>query len=150
MHDPFTTLGLLPAFDLDVEAAEKRHRELSRALHPDRYAQSPPAERRAALGKAIEVNEAWRTLRDPIRRGEALLRRMGLHVDEGQEPRPDPALLMEMMEKKEMPLESYTWTHADAKLDDAQRQLISDFFSSKRDGSWDVEKARRKAAGVLK
>ncbi|GMV13484.1 MAG: Fe-S protein assembly co-chaperone HscB [Polyangiaceae bacterium] len=101
MHDPFTTLGLLPAFDLDVEAAEKRHRELSRALHPDRYAQSPPAERRAALGKAIEVNEAWRTLRDPIRRGEALLRRMGLHVDEGQEPRPDPALLMEMMEKRE-------------------------------------------------
>lgn len=58
--------------------------------------------------------------------------------------------VMEMMEKKEMPLESYTWTHADAKLDDAQRQLISDFFSSKRDGSWDVEKARRKAAGVLK
>lgn len=101
MHDPFTTLGLLPAFDLDVEAAEKRHRELSRALHPDRYAQSPPAERRAALGKAIEVNEAWRVLRDPVRRGEALLRHLGLHADEGQEPKPSPELLMEMMEKRE-------------------------------------------------
>lgn len=101
MHDPFSTLGLPPVFDLPLEEAEKRHRELSRALHPDRFAQSPAAERRAALGKAIEVNEAWRVVHDPIRRGEALLRRMGLHVDEGQEPKPDPMLLMDMMEKRE-------------------------------------------------
>ena len=58
--------------------------------------------------------------------------------------------VMEMMEKKEMPLDSYTWTHADARLTDAQRKLISDFFAAKRDGSWDVEKARRKAAGEIK
>ncbi|HRN38454.1 MAG TPA: heme-binding domain-containing protein [Flavobacteriales bacterium] len=58
--------------------------------------------------------------------------------------------VMEMMEKKEMPLDSYTWTHADARLTDAQRKQISDFFAGKRDGSWDVEKARRKAAGEIK
>ncbi len=58
--------------------------------------------------------------------------------------------VMEMMEKKEMPLDSYTWTHADARLTDAQRKQISDFFAAKRDGSWDVEKARRKAAGEIK
>lgn len=58
--------------------------------------------------------------------------------------------VMEMMETKEMPLDSYTWTHADARLTDAQRKQISDFFEAKRDGSWDIEKARRKAAGEIK
>ncbi len=57
---------------------------------------------------------------------------------------------MEMMEKKAMPLESYTWTHKDARLTDGQRQLITDFFEAQRDGSWEAEKARRKAAGEIK
>jgi len=99
--DPFAILGLSPKFDIDLADAERRHRDLSKALHPDRYAGRPPAERRRALGKAIEVNEAWRTLRDPIRRSEALLEHLGLHVDEGEEPKPDPELLMEMMELRE-------------------------------------------------
>jgi len=101
MPDPFATLGLSPTFELDLEAAERRHRELSKALHPDRYAGRPAAERRQALGKAIEVNEAWRTLRDPIRRSEALLSHLGIHVEEGEEPKPDAELLMEMMELRE-------------------------------------------------
>jgi Fe-S protein assembly co-chaperone HscB len=99
--DPFDTLGLRPDFDLDLEAAGRRHLELSKALHPDRFTQSPKAERRQALGRAIEVNEAWRLLRDPVRRAEALLARLGLSVEENQEPRPDPGLLMEMMELRE-------------------------------------------------
>lgn len=101
MLNPFATLGLPPAFDLDLGEAERRHRDLSRALHPDRYAQSTPSDRRTALGKAIEVNEAWRILKDPIRRGEALLRQLGVEVEEGREPKPDPALLMDMMEQRE-------------------------------------------------
>ncbi|MBS1937914.1 MAG: heme-binding domain-containing protein [Bacteroidetes bacterium] len=54
---------------------------------------------------------------------------------------------MEMMEEKEMPLESYLWQHKDAKLSDAQYKQLYDWFQTLRDGSWDVEKARRKAAG---
>ncbi len=99
--DPFATLGLSPSFDLDLGEAERRHRDLSKTLHPDRYAGRPAAERRQALGKAIEVNEAWRTLRDPIRRREALLDHLGIHVEEGEEPKPDAELLMEMMELRE-------------------------------------------------
>lgn len=101
MNDPFETLGIVPQFDLDMKSVEARHRELSRALHPDRYAQSPAAERRMALSRAIEVNEAWRALRDPIKRAEALLRRLGVATGETQEPKPDPELLMEMMEARE-------------------------------------------------
>jgi molecular chaperone HscB len=99
--DPFEALGLEPAFGLDLVALEQRHRDLSRALHPDRYAASGAAERRLALGRAIEVNEAFRHLKDPVRRAEALLARRGVHTGEGKEPPASPALLMEVRERRE-------------------------------------------------
>jgi molecular chaperone HscB len=101
MADPFDTLGLPPRFDLDPSALERRHLELSKALHPDRYASTPAAERRLALGKAIEVNDAFRALRDPIRRADVLLARLGAKVDDRNQPKASPALLMEMMETRE-------------------------------------------------
>ncbi len=101
MTDPFSILGVEARFDLELAELEKRHRELSKALHPDRYASAPAAERRMALSRAIEVNEALRALKDPVRRAEALARRSGMPVGEGKEPQPSPALLMEMMEARE-------------------------------------------------
>lgn len=101
MTDPFQTLGVEPAYELDTGELERRHRELSRALHPDRFAGRPASERRTALSRAIEVNEAFRRLRDPVRRGEALLEKLGLRREEGQEPRPEPEFLMSVMELRE-------------------------------------------------
>ncbi len=88
-------------YGLDSSALEERHRNLSRALHPDRHAASGAAERRLALGRAIEVNEAFRILKDPVRRAEALLARRGVASGEGKEPPASPALLMEVMERRE-------------------------------------------------
>ncbi len=99
--DPFSLLGLPPSFALDSKSLEERHRELSRALHPDRFAGAPAAERRLSLNRAIEVNEAFRLLRDPIRRAEALFRRNQIPVGEREEPKASPMLLMEMMESRE-------------------------------------------------
>src|SRR5262249_12483051 len=101
MNDPFETLGVEPRLGRDLEALERRPRALSKALHPDRYTGAPAAERRLALGRAIDVNEAFRVLKDPVRRAEALLRRAGVPVGEISEPRPPPDLLMEMMEARE-------------------------------------------------
>jgi molecular chaperone HscB len=101
MADPFETLGVEARFDIDLPALEQRHRDLSKALHPDRYTGAPAAERRLSLSRAIDVNEAFRTLKDPVRRAEALLRRAGVVVGETGEPQPPPALLMEMMELRE-------------------------------------------------
>ncbi|MBX3197631.1 MAG: Fe-S protein assembly co-chaperone HscB [Labilithrix sp.] len=99
--DPFATLGAPRRFDLDLSALEKTHRELSRALHPDKFSQASASERRAALEKAANVNEAWRVLRDPIRRAEALFRAEGLAVGETHEPKASPAFLMDVMEERE-------------------------------------------------
>lgn len=128
MSDPFAILGVPPTFDIDAPAVEKTVRELGRALHPDQHASAPAAQRRAALGKAIEVNEAWRVLRDPVTRGEALLRRLGIDTGEATEPKADPMLLMEMMEKREAL--SATRKNRDA---DALEALTSE-IAARRDG----------------
>jgi molecular chaperone HscB len=101
LSDPFVLLEVEPRFDLDLNLLEKRHRDLSRILHPDRYAGRPAGERQQALGRAIEVNEAFRALRSPVRRATALLARHGRNIDEADSPRADPALLMQVMERRE-------------------------------------------------
>lgn len=99
MSNPFELLGLPLRFSLAKAELEQRHRDLSRALHPDRYAQSPAGERRLALEKAVAVNDAFRTLRDPFARAMALLAAHGASIDDRE--RPPPALLMEVMELRE-------------------------------------------------
>jgi molecular chaperone HscB len=99
--DPFATLSIPPGFTLDLVELEHRYRDLSRALHPDKYVGRPASERRMALSRAIEVNEAWRMLRDPSRRAEALLQRAGIPSGETAQAPVAPGLLMEMMEQRE-------------------------------------------------
>jgi molecular chaperone HscB len=102
VNDPFQVLGVTPTFDLDVADLERRQRELSKTLHPDRHSGSLPAERRAALGEAMRVNEAFRALRDPITRAEALLEVL---AGSTQKPPIDAALppgfLMSVMDLRE-------------------------------------------------
>lgn len=99
--NPFAIFGVEDRFGLDAKELEQRHRELARALHPDRHASEPRAQRMLALSKAIEVNEAYRILKDPIRRAEKLLTLRGVPVGETKEPAPSEALLMDMMEQRE-------------------------------------------------
>jgi len=101
LSDAYAVLGLEPRFDLEPAALDARHRALSATLHPDRFAGAATSERRLALGKAIEVNEAYRALRDPVKRAECLLSRRGVRVGDGVEPKPPADLLMEIMEVRE-------------------------------------------------
>ncbi|HQY60066.1 MAG TPA: Fe-S protein assembly co-chaperone HscB [Polyangiaceae bacterium] len=100
-ESPFALLGLEPAFDLDVTALERTHRELSRALHPDRYVGAPPGERRQALDRAVLVNQAFRVVRDPLSRAEALFALRGVPLGDGHEPKPSQAFLMDVLEWRE-------------------------------------------------
>jgi molecular chaperone HscB len=103
--DPFDTLGLEPSFSLDPELIDRRVRELGRALHPDRHATATAGQRRQALGRSIDVNEAGRALRDPIRRAEVLRKRLlgaaQAALDEAVAGKAPPELLLEMMELRE-------------------------------------------------
>ena len=57
---------------------EQRYRALSRQFHPDYFYNAAPAERRASLEKSSYLNDAYRTLRNPISRVDYLLKLEGL------------------------------------------------------------------------
>jgi molecular chaperone HscB len=101
MANPFETLGLAPSFALDPVALEQRQRELNRAMHPDRHASKGTGERRQALSRSMDINQAYRTLRDPGSRAEALFELLGMH-ELGERSVTDPVLLGEMLEQREL------------------------------------------------
>jgi len=67
---------------IDLTALEKSFYELSRRLHPDRFAAKSAEEQAAALGESSRLNDAYRTLKDPIARTEYLLKLEGVEMEE--------------------------------------------------------------------
>jgi molecular chaperone HscB len=66
---------------VDIAKLEKRFRELSLQLHPDRFAQAEARERRLSLEQTTVLNEAYKTLKDPSRRAFYLLKLHGVDLD---------------------------------------------------------------------
>jgi molecular chaperone HscB len=80
--DYFTFFGLLPKLNLDVPALEKDFYELSRKLHPDLNARAGSREQEWSLEQSSLLNDAYRTLRDPIQRTKYLLKLEGVELEE--------------------------------------------------------------------
>ncbi len=100
--DHFTRLGLQRGFDVDQEALERQYFGFQRRLHPDRFATRGPRERALSQSQAVALNEAYETLKDPLRRAGYLLRLAGHPLDlDAAATIADPELLMEAMEMRE-------------------------------------------------
>ncbi len=80
--DYFTFFSLPRKLHLDTAALEKNFYTLSRKLHPDRFASKPLAEQEAALAQSSLLNDAYRTLKDPILRTQYLLTLEGIELEE--------------------------------------------------------------------
>ena len=72
--DYFTCLGLPRKLNIDTGSLETKFYELSRAFHPDFYEGKSEMERAVSLANSAILNQAYRTLKDPILRVEYLLR----------------------------------------------------------------------------
>jgi molecular chaperone HscB len=75
--DYFSVFGLKPKLNLDLPALEAEFHRLSRKLHPDRFARSLENEKQWSLADTALLNDAYRTLKDPVRRTEYLLKLLG-------------------------------------------------------------------------
>jgi len=99
--DKFAVLGLQPSFD-EPPGLDERFRTLSRKLHPDRFARATPQERRYSLEQTTLLNDAYKTIKDPVRRAEHLLALRGIKGD----PKMSPEFLEQTMEDREKLLEA--------------------------------------------
>ena len=75
--DYFSFMGLPRRLNFDPAELEQQFRTLSRQFHPDYFYNAPPAERRASLERSSYLNDAYRTLKQPVARVEYLLQLEG-------------------------------------------------------------------------
>ncbi|HMF97461.1 MAG TPA: Fe-S protein assembly co-chaperone HscB, partial [Vicinamibacterales bacterium] len=96
--DYFAFLGVPRKLNLDPAELERRFRDLSRQFHPDYFYNAAPSERRASLERSSYLNDAYRTLKNPVTRVEYLLDAEGLGMRSPQEASKavPPALLEEV------------------------------------------------------
>lgn len=107
--DHFARFGVERDFDVNEAALETAYFELQRKLHPDRFATKSGREKAFSQSQAVAVNEAYETLRDPLRRAAYMLSLNGVKADIDKETTiSDPELLMESMEAREALAEAET------------------------------------------
>lgn len=88
-------------FSVDAALLAERYRELQRAVHPDKFANASDQERRLALQSAAQINEAFNTLKDPLKRAQYLLQLQGIEDNPSDAHAMDGAFLFEQMELRE-------------------------------------------------
>ena len=101
LHSHFELFGVAPAFALDAAALERSYREIQSKVHPDRFAHAGDAERRASLQWTTRVNEAYRTLKDPVQRARHILDLHGVDVAFETNTRMPADFLMQQLELRE-------------------------------------------------
>ncbi len=97
----FELFSLPVRYALDRAALDSRYRELQRSVHPDRFARAGGQERRVAMQHATHINEAYQTLKDPLKRARYLLELRGRAIDDQQTVQADPGFLMQQMDLRE-------------------------------------------------
>ena len=101
--DYFMFFGFSRKLDLDTAALEREFYALSRRLHPDVFAQAEEQERAWSLEQSSMLNDAYRTLKDPIKRTEYLLRLEGVELEEQSKQATEKARATGELKKQVVP-----------------------------------------------
>ncbi len=80
--DYFAFFGLPYKLNLDTAKLQREFYSLSRHLHPDINVIRSSQEQEWSLEQSSQLNDAYRTLKDPIARTEYLLRLQGVRLEE--------------------------------------------------------------------
>ncbi len=139
--DYFSVFGIVPRLDIDLGELEHEFHKLSRKLHPDRFARAKENEKQWSLADTALLNDAYRTLKDPIHRTAYLLKLNGAEIGEEhsgkdrKDPSRVPADLLEEVFDLNMQLEEMRMAR---KMGEADLELQTS-----------LEKAKRKFDGLL-
>ncbi len=139
--DPFAMFSLAADYLPDPSRLEPEYLRLQRLLHPDRFPRAEKKEKMVAQMACASVNQAYETLRDPVRRAVHLLERVGVKAEAGGEKTiQDPELLMRAMEDREALAEARDTDRIDAIADSAkseEKDVIRALADLWRGQKWD-------------
>ena len=96
--DYYDLLGLERRLRLSIDDLQKRFYGLSRQLHPDRFMRKSETERQYSLDASSILNDAYRALKDPVKRAQYLLSQEGFEIGEQRSKDVPPELLEEVFE----------------------------------------------------
>lgn len=97
-------LMLLPqSYNIDLDQLETNYFNIQRQYHPDVLAKKDAMERAMGVQLATTANQAYNTLKDPLKRAVYML---SLHDRDLEKARPDQSLLMQSMEQREQLMEA--------------------------------------------
>ena len=99
--DHFQLFDLPPRFALDVAALDSAYRSVQGQVHPDRFAAGTAAESRVAMQWATQANEAYRTLKSPLKRAAYLCERAGVPIDAESNTTMPTEFLMQQLQWRE-------------------------------------------------
>src|SRR5882757_1269344 len=99
----FSFFGLPRKLNLDVSNLEREFYELSRKLHPDLNARADKREQEWSLEQSSLLNDAYRTLKDPIKRTQYLLGLEGVELEEQSKSATEQARATGEMKKQVVP-----------------------------------------------
>jgi len=122
----FTLLQLPEAFVIDLETLHQNYQSIQKDIHPDRFATFDDEAKLESIKKTAQVNDAYQTLKSPIRRAEYLLQLKGINIHDEKYTAVPQDFLMQQMEWREE-LE----THKLNKL--ALEKLAQDIQKNKND-----------------
>ena len=157
MQDFFLTLGSERTFSFDNAALERRFHLLQRESHPDRFAGASGGVLDSALERSSDINEAYRTLRDPLRRTKHLLILYGYSVEQSKNV---PMDLLELVMNVQEKVAELEFANEDQKADiiesieplidelDEKRTLI-DIESKELKNEWDAMHSHSEPGGEI-
>ena len=97
----FELFGLEPIFEIDLGLLQAEQRRLQASYHPDRYVNESARDKRLSVQITSWVNQAYETLRDPVKRSRYLLEISGTDIPDESTTTADSVFLMEQIELRE-------------------------------------------------
>ena len=97
----FTLLQLPEAFVIDLETLHQNYQSIQKDIHPDRFATFDDEAKLESNKKTAQVNDAYQTLKSPIRRAEYLLQLKGINIHDEKYTAVPQDFLMQQMDWRE-------------------------------------------------
>lgn len=101
MQNHFDLFQLPQQFALDQSQLDAAYREVQSKVHPDKFVQASDAEKRVAMQWATRANEAYQTLKKPLKRATYLCELHGVDLQTESNTAMPAAFLMQQMEWRE-------------------------------------------------